>query len=132
MSQSYSPETEIGENSSVNFVVSLGKKDSTYNYSASISAPDGYVDGSTVTITLTTASGEKKVYTTNSFPYTINETGLKSESGTISMSGTKPERQLKLDENGNPRVDEAGNFEYEPVDVPADFGSQNVTFTKAE
>lgn len=130
LSQSYSPGTEIGENSSVNFVVSLGKKDSTYNYSASISAPDGYVDGSTVTITLTTASGEKKVYTTNSFPYTINETGLKSESGTISMSGTKKGSQAELDENGNPKVDEAGNIVY--PDVPADFGSQNVTFTKAE
>lgn len=130
LSQSYSPGTEIGENSSVNFVISLGKKDSTYNYSASISAPDGYVDGSTVTITLTTASGEKKVYTTNSFPYTINETGLKSESGTISMSGTKKGSQAELDENGNPKVDEAGNIVY--PDVPADFGSQNVTFTKAE
>lgn len=130
LSQSYSPGTEIGENSSVNFVVSLGKKDSTYNYSASISAPDGYVDGSTVTITLTTASGEKKVYTTNSFPYTINETGLKSESGTISMSGTKKENQTV--DTGN--VDESGNPIYETVeaDVPADFGSQNVTFTKAE
>ena len=130
LSQSYSPETEIGENSSVNFVVSLGKKDSTYNYSASISAPDGYVDGSTVTITLTTASGEKKVYTTNSFPYTINETGLKSESGTISMSGTKKENQTV--DTGT--VDESGNPIYETVeaDVPADFGSQNVTFTKAE
>lgn len=130
LSQSYSPETEIGENSSVNFVVSLGKKDSTYNYSASISAPDGYVEGSTVTITLTTASGEKKVYTTNSFPYTINETGLKSESGTISMSGTKKEKQMV--DTGTP--DELGNPVYrtDEVDVPADFGSQNVTFTKAE
>lgn len=130
LSQSYSPGTEIGENSSVNFVISLGKKDSTYNYSASISAPDGYVEGSTVTITLTTASGEKKVYTTNSFPYTINETGLKSESGTISMSGTKKESQTV--DTGN--VDESGNPIYDTVDVdvPADFGSQNVTFTKAE
>ena len=83
-----------------------------------------------MTITLTTASGEKKVYTTNSFPYTINETGLKSESGTISMSGTKKESQTV--DTGN--VDESGNPVYETVDVdvPADFGSQNVTFTKAE
>ncbi len=73
------------------------------------------------------------MYTTNSFPYTINETGLKSESGTISMSGTKKENQKELDENGNPRVDElTGDFVYKTVDVPADFGSQNVTFTKAE
>ena len=127
LSQSYSPGTEIGENSSVNFVISLGKKDSTYNYSASISAPDGYVEGSTVTITLTTASGEKKVYTTNSFPYTINETGLKSESGTISMSGTKKENQtVDTGTVDNPI------YETVEVDVPADFGSQNVTFTKAE
>lgn len=127
LSQSYSPGTEIGENSSVNFVISLGKKDSTYNYSASISAPDGYVEGSTVTITLTTASGEKKVYTTNSFPYTINETGLKSESGTISMSGTKKENQtVDTGTVDNPI------YETIEVDVPADFGSQNVTFTKAE
>ena len=48
------------------------------------------------------------------------------------MSGTKKGSQAELDENGNPKVDEAGNIVYQAVDVPADFGSQNVTFTKAE
>ena len=35
LSQSYSPGTEIGEDSTVNFVISLGKKDVSYKYSVS-------------------------------------------------------------------------------------------------
>ncbi len=130
LSQSYSPGTEIGEDSTVNFVISLGKKEVAYKYSASLSAPEGYVEGTTVTITLTDASGTKKEYTTSSFPFEINETGFVAETGTIAMSGTKKETQT-IDTGS---VDEAGNPIYENVetDVPVDFGTQNVTFTKAE
>lgn len=130
LSQSYSPGTEIGENSTVNFVISLGKKDVSYKYSVSLPAPEGYVEGTTVTIILTDSAGTKKEYTTSSFPFEINETGLKSETGTIVMKGFKKEAQTV--DTGS--VDEAGNPIYETVDtnVPVEFGTQNVTFTKAE
>ncbi|MBO5451628.1 MAG: Stk1 family PASTA domain-containing Ser/Thr kinase [Lachnospiraceae bacterium] len=129
LSQSYSPGTEIGENSTVNFVISLGKKDVSYKYSVTLNAPEGYTGG-TVTITLTDAAGTKKVYETASFPYEINETGLKAETGTIVMNGTKKESQTV--DTGE--VDEAGNPIYDTVEteVPVEFGVQNVTFTKAE
>ena len=79
---------------------------------------------------MTDASGTKKEYTTSSFPFEINETGFVAETGTIAMSGTKKETQT-IDTGS---VDEAGNPIYENVetDVPVDFGTQNVTFTKAE
>ena len=93
-------------------------------------APEGYVEGTTVTIILTDSAGTKKEYTTSSFPFEINETGLKSETGTIVMKGFKKEAQTV--DTGS--VDEAGNPIYETVDtnVPVEFGTQNVTFTKAE
>ena len=130
LSQSYSPGTEIGENSTVNFVISLGKKDVSYKYSVSLPAPEGYVEGTTVTIILTDSAGTKKEYTTSSFPFEINETGLKSETGTIVMKGTRNEVQSM--QTG---TDEAGNPIYEDVPITnneAELGAQNVTFTKAE
>lgn len=131
LSQSYSPGTEIGENSTVNFVISLGKKDVSYKYSVSLPAPEGYVEGTTVTIILTDSAGTKKEYTTSSFPFEINETGLKSETGTIVMKGTRNE--VRSMPTGG--TDEDGKPIYEDVPITnneAEFGAQNVTFTKAE
>lgn len=130
LSQSYSPGTEIGENSTVNFVISLGKKDVSYKYSVSLPAPEGYVEGTTVTIILTDSAGTKKEYTTSSFPFEINETGLKSETGTIVMKGTRNEVQ-----HMPTGTDGEGNTIYEDVPITnneAELGVQNVTFTKAE
>lgn len=130
LSQSYSPGTEIGENSTVNFVISLGKKDVSYKYSVSLPAPEGYVEGTTVTIILTDSAGTKKEYTTSSFPFEINETGLKSETGTIVMKGTRNEVQPMPT-----GTDGEGNTIYEDVPITnneAELGVQNVTFTKAE
>lgn len=136
ISQSYSPGMEVEEGTAVNFVLSLGKKEVKYNYVGSINAPTGYVEGTTVTITITAADGEKRTFTTSSFPFNVNESGFKAASGTVSMSGVKKEttQQPKKDEAGNIAPDEFGNVIYENVEteVPVDFGSQTVNFTQAQ
>ncbi|MCH5280638.1 MAG: Stk1 family PASTA domain-containing Ser/Thr kinase [Lachnospiraceae bacterium] len=142
ISQSYSPGMEVAEGTKVDIVLSLGKKELRYNYVGSINAPTGYVNGTTVTITITAADGEKRTFTTNSFPFNVNETGFKSATGTVSMSGVKKEtvREIRRDANGNP-VDINGNpaaseadYVYDDVEteVPVDFGSQSVSFTQAQ
>lgn len=136
ISQSYSPGMEVDEGTAVNFVLSLGKKEVKYDYVGTINAPTGYTTG-TVTITITAADGEKRTFTTSSFPVSVDEKGFKSETGTVNISGTKKETQ-----QGNQRVDEAGNLVYDEnkqpvyetveVEVPVDYGSYSVTFTKAQ
>lgn len=125
ISQSYSPGMEVSEQTAVDFVLSLGKKEITYNYVGSINAPTGYENGTTATIIITAADGEKRTFTTNSFPFNINESGFKSANGTISISGVKKERVPNGDdENGDPIMVE--------TEVPVDFGSQSVNFTQAQ
>lgn len=135
ISQSYSPGMEINEGTTVDFVLSLGKKEVLYSYVGSINAPTGYVNGTTVTITIRSADGETRTFTTSSFPFNVNETGFKSATGTVSMSGTKKEttQKEKTDANG-PVLDEAGNPVYETIEteVPVDYGTQSVTFTRAQ
>lgn len=142
ISQSYSPGMEVAEGTKVDIVLSLGKKELRYNYVGSINAPTGYVNGTTVTITITAADGEKRTFTTNSFPFNVNETGFKSATGTVSMTGVRKEtvREIRRDANGNP-VDINGNpaaseadYVYDDVEteVPVDFGSQSVSFTQAQ
>ncbi|MBP3421290.1 MAG: Stk1 family PASTA domain-containing Ser/Thr kinase [Lachnospiraceae bacterium] len=136
ISQSYSPDMEVEEGTAVDFVLSLGKKEIVYQYVGSINAPTGYVNGTTATITLTSADGESRTFTTNVFPFNINETGFKSATGTVSISGVKTEtsQEPKLDANGNPVLDANGAPIYETVEtqVPADFGSQAVNFTQVQ
>lgn len=125
ISQSYSPGMEVSEQTAVDFVLSLGKKEVTYNYVGSISAPTGYENGTTATIVITSADGEKRTFTTNSFPFNINESGFKSANGTISISGVRKD-QIANGEDGD------GNPIMVPVEVPVDFGSQPVNFTQAQ
>lgn len=136
ISQSYSPGMEVDEGTAVNFVLSLGKKEVKYDYVGSINAPTGYQAGSTVTITIKAADGETRTFTTSSFPFTVNETGFKSETGTVSISGTRTEttQEPRVDGNGIPVEDEQGNVIYDTVEteVPVDYGSYSVTFTKAQ
>ncbi|MBP3459244.1 MAG: Stk1 family PASTA domain-containing Ser/Thr kinase [Lachnospiraceae bacterium] len=133
ISQSYSPGMEVEEGTAVNFVLSLGKKEVKYNYVGSINAPTGYVEGTTVTITITAADGEKRTFTTSSFPFNVNESGFKAASGTVSIK-KETTQQPKKDEAGNIATDEFGNVIYENVEteVPVDFGSQTVNFTQAQ
>lgn len=127
ISQSYSPGMEVSEQTAVDFVLSLGKKEVTYNYVGSINAPTGYIDGTTATIVVTAADGEKRTFTTNSFPFNINESGFKAGNGTVSISGIEINRIPKTDELGMP-IEGA----YDEVEVPKDFGSQPVNFTQAQ
>lgn len=127
ISQSYSPGMEVSEQTAVDFVLSLGKKEVTYNYVGSISAPTGYVNGTTATIVITAADGEKRTFTTNSFPFNINESGFKSANGTVSISGVEVNHIQKTDANGLPI-----EGEYDDIEVPKDFGSQSVNFTQAQ
>jgi serine/threonine-protein kinase len=132
ISQSYTPDMEVEEQTAINFVLSLGKKEVKYSYVGSVNAPTGYVNGTTVTIVLKAADGETRTFTTTSFPFNFNETGFKSANGTISMSGTRTVTTTtpKLDENGNQVVDAEGEPVYETTEEPVDFGSQSVTFTQ--
>ena len=135
VSQSYSPDMEVEEGTSVDFVLSLGKKEVKYEYVGSINAPTGYTGGS-VTITITAADGETRTFTTDAFPFSVNETGFKVENGNINISGTKTEttQEQRIDEAGNPVVDENGAPVYDTIEtqVPVDFGTQAITFTKVQ
>lgn len=131
ISQSYSPGMEVEEGTAVNFVLSLGKKEEKYNFVGSIDAPSGYTGG-TVTITITSADGEQRSFSTSSFPVSVNETGFKSGSGTISFSGTRTVDSQKIDEAGNPVVDEYGQPVMEQKEEKVDYPSQTVNFTQAQ
>lgn len=135
ISQSYSPGQSVEEGTSISFVLSLGKKEVKYDYVGSINAPTGYEQGSTVTITITAADGEVRTFTTSSFPFTVNETGFKSATGTVNISGTKTEstQVQKTNTDGSLAYEEDGTTPiYETVDteVPVDYGSYTVNFTK--
>lgn len=138
ISQSYSPGMEVEEGTAVNFVLSLGKKEVKYDYVGTINAPTGYTTG-TVTITITAADGEKRTFTTSSFPVSVDEKGFKSETGTVNISGTRTETQQvqKTDAAGNlmwldPETQTQPDYETVEVEVPVDYGSYSVTFTKAQ
>lgn len=132
ISQSYSPGMEVEEGTAVNFVLSLGKKEEKYNFVGSIDAPSGYTPGTTVTIIITSADGEQRSFSTSSFPVSVNETGFKSGSGTISFSGTRTVDSQKIDEAGNPVVDEYGQPVMEQKEEKVDYPSQTVNFTQAQ
>ena len=136
ISQSYSPGMEVEEGTAVNFVLSLGKKEVKYDYVGTINAPTGYTTG-TVTITITAADGEKRTFTTSSFPVSVDEKGFKSETGTVNISGTRTETQQgaqKTNPDGTPMTEADGTPVHETVEVevPVDYGSYSVTFTKAQ
>lgn len=132
ISQSYSPGMEVEEGTAVNFVLSLGKKETKYNFVGNIDAPSGYTPGTTVTITITSADGEQRSFSTSSFPVSVNETGFKSGSGTVSFSGTRMVDTQKIDEAGNPVVDEYGQPVMEQKEEKVDYPSQTVNFTQAQ
>lgn len=126
ISQSYSPGMEVEEGTSVNFVLSLGKKETKYDFVGTIDTPAGYEAGTTVTVTITSADGEQRSFTTSTFPCPVDQKGFKSGSGTISFSGTKTEDvPISWDENGVP-------IEYEQQEVPITLPSQTVNFTQAQ
>lgn len=133
ISQSYSPGMEVNEGTAVDFVLSLGKKEVKYDLVGQIQAPTGYTGG-TVTITITAADGETRSFTADAFPCSVNETGFKSASGTITFAGTRiVDTDIpKLDEAGDPVINEAGQPVMEQKEEAVSYPSQSVNFTPAQ
>lgn len=85
VSQSYSPDTEVDQGSSVNIQLSIGPEKHSYKYVATLDAPTGYTSGN-VEITITASDGDTRKFTATSFPCAVNETGFKVNSGTITYT----------------------------------------------
>jgi serine/threonine-protein kinase len=106
VSQSYSPGTEVEQNTSVNIQLSAGPEKHTYKYVANLDAPSGYTSG-TVTITLKGSDGDTRTFSATSFPCAVNETGFAVSSGTLTYSYTATTTQSVIDaETGEEKEEE--------------------------
>lgn len=92
--QSYSVGSYVESGTAVDLRISLGPQQATYSYSGSINPPSleedpEYRDGLNVTVTVDTADGVQLLNTnTASFPISVNYTGIKSATGTITFTYT--------------------------------------------
>ncbi|NLL76470.1 MAG: Stk1 family PASTA domain-containing Ser/Thr kinase [Clostridiales bacterium] len=92
--QSYSVGSYVDSGTAIDLQVSIGPKQATYSYSGSIQAPSPEEDpqyraGVNVTVTVDTADGIQLLNTnTTSFPISVNYTGIKSATGTITFTYT--------------------------------------------
>lgn len=92
--QSYSVGSYVDKGTAVDLRVSIGPKQATYSFSGSIEAPSAeedpaYKDGLNVTVTIDTADGIQLLNTpTASFPISVNYTGIKAATGTITFTYT--------------------------------------------
>lgn len=90
--QSYSVGSYVDKGTAIDLEVSLGPEQGTYSYTGSINAPaveedPEYREGLTVTVTVDTADGVQLLNTsTASFPISVNYTGIKSATGTITFT----------------------------------------------
>ena len=90
--QSYSVGSYVDKGTAIDLRVSIGPKQGTYSYTGSIEAPSAeedpeYRDGLNVTVTVDTADGIQLLNTsTTSFPISVNYTGIKSATGTITFT----------------------------------------------
>ncbi len=131
ISQSPSAGSKIEKDNAISYTVSLGKKEATYSYVNTLNPPTGYTGGQ-CTITLTVGD-EKRTFTADQFPFSINETGFKQENGTMNFVGYRQVEKQKTDENGNIVTDPVtGAPAVEVVNEPIDFGTVPVTLTKAQ
>jgi serine/threonine-protein kinase len=106
VSQSYSPGTEVEQNTSVNIQLSAGPEKHTYKYVANLDAPSGYTSG-TVTITLKGSDGDTRTFSATSFPCAVNETGFAVSSGTLTYSYSATSTQSVIDaETGEEKEEE--------------------------
>ena len=64
VSQSYSPDSEVDEGTSVNIQLSVGPEKHTYKYVTTLNAPSGYTSGN-VTVTITASDGTTRSFTTS-------------------------------------------------------------------
>ncbi len=92
--QSYSVGSYVEQGTSIDLRVSIGPTQATYSFVGSIQPPSAeedpeYKDGLNVTVTIDTADGIQLLNTnTASFPISVNYTGIKSASGTITFTYT--------------------------------------------
>ncbi|WMC92219.1 Stk1 family PASTA domain-containing Ser/Thr kinase [Kineothrix sp. MB12-C1] len=92
--QSYSVGSYVDSQTAIDLRVSIGPKLATYSYNGSIQAPTPeedpqYKDGLNVTVTVDTADGIQLLNTnTASFPISVNYTGIKAATGTITFTYT--------------------------------------------
>ncbi len=92
-SQSYTAGMTVSEGTSVDFVLSLGPKGYSCNYS--VGAPSDYSAGSDAIVILTNNVGAEIVrFTTNSFPFALNHGGIVgSETGSITVTYLRTDGQ---------------------------------------
>ncbi len=92
--QSYSVGSYVEPGTAVDLQVSIGPKQATYSFSGSIEAPSAeedpeYRDGLNVTVTIDTEDGVQLLNTnTASFPISVNYTGIRSATGTVTFTYT--------------------------------------------
>ena len=92
--QSYSVGSYVDPGTAIDLQVSIGPKQGTYSYVGSIEAPSAaedpeYRDGLNVTVTIDTADGIQLLNTsTASFPISVNYTGIRSATGTVTFTYT--------------------------------------------
>lgn len=92
--QSYSVGSYVEPGTAIDLQVSIGPKQATYSFNGSIEAPSAeedpeYRDGLSVTVTIDTDDGVQLLNTsTASFPISVNYTGIRSASGTVTFTYT--------------------------------------------
>lgn len=105
VSQSYSPDSEVDEGTSVNIQLSVEPEKHTYKYVTTLNAPSGYTSGN-VTVTITASDGTTRSFTTSSFPCAVNETGFNVSSGTLTYSYTATTMQTVIDSETGEETEE--------------------------
>ena len=92
--QSYSVGSYVEPGPAIDLQVSIGPKQATYSFTGSIEAPSAaedpeYRDGLDVTVTIDTEDGVQLLNTnTASFPISVNYTGIRSATGTVTFTYT--------------------------------------------
>lgn len=84
LSQSVASETEVDRGTAVDIIISLGP--SSYTCRAEVQAPaDYFVTTEAVIIITDVTNAEVGRFTTNTFPYTVSQTGIPSSAGFITI-----------------------------------------------
>lgn len=88
--QNYSVGSYVDKGTAIDLSISTGPEAATYKYTEGIAAPTedpDYQNGMSVNVTVTTADGTQLLSTqTSSFPVSVNYTGIKSATGTITFT----------------------------------------------
>jgi serine/threonine-protein kinase len=74
----------VDKGTGVDIKISLGKKSKTYSCSVQVGAPTNFMEGSEAVIVLLSPTGvELGRFSTTSFPYTVNKSGITDVSGGV-------------------------------------------------